>query len=155
MPASSDALPARLTRRRKWPFVFAAFAIFLAAGFYFLSRPVNGITVRGVPSCANCTVLAIAKALPEFQRELAAALKAENIGVDDMRCSGKMLGQSWGHLSYGEVTPFYCTVGSRSLIVDGGSHYLDADGRRLASYDKAMHDDAVAVDHPLPRWQWK
>ncbi len=56
----------------------------------------DGITVRSVPSCANCTVPAIAKALPEFQREMAAALKEENIGVDDMHCSGKMLGPSWG-----------------------------------------------------------
>jgi hypothetical protein len=155
MPASSDALPAHVARRRKWPFIFAALAVSLAAAFYFLSRPVDGITVRGIPSCANCTVLAIAKALPEFQRELDAALKEENIGADDMICSGKMLGRSWGHLSYGEVTPFYCTVGNRSLIVDGGNHYLDADGRRLTSYDQAMYDNAMAVDHPLPHWTWK
>ena len=155
MLAMSDALPARLTRRRKWPFIFAAAAFSLAIGFYFLGRPMDGITVRGVPSCANCTVIAIAHALPEFERELAAALKEENIGIDDMRCSGKMLGRSWGHLSYGEVTPFYCTVGSRSLIVDGGNHYLDADGRKLNSYDKAMYENAVAVDHPLPHWKWK
>jgi hypothetical protein len=58
-------------------------------------------------------------------------------------------------LSYGEVAPFYCTVGSRSLLVDGGNHYLDAEGRRLTSSDKAMYDNAVAVDHPLPHWQWK
>jgi hypothetical protein len=154
MPASSDALPARLTRRRKWPFVFAAVALSLGIGFYFLSRPVDGITVRGVPSCANCTVIAIASALPEFQRELATALKEENIGIDDMRCSGKMLGRSWEHLSYGEVTPFYCTVGSRKLTVDGGNHYLDEGGYRLTSYDKAMYDNAVAVEHPLPRWKW-
>lgn len=89
MPASSGALPARSARRRKWPFIFAAFAVSLAAAFYFLSRPVDGLTVRRIPSCANCTVLAIAKALPEFQRELDAALKEENIGVNDMRAPVK------------------------------------------------------------------
>ncbi len=133
----------------------AAFAVLATAGLYYLNKPIEGVTVRGDPSCANCTVLAIADALPELHRELLDAIKSENISINDISCSGKMLGPAWAHLSYGEVTPFYCQVGNRRLIVDGGNHYLDSEGRKLTSYDKAMYDNAVAVDHPLPHWMWK
>jgi len=154
LPHSSSALSLRAWGS-KWLVVLLGCAIFAAGSFYFLTRPIEGVTVRGVPSCANCTVLAIADALPDLRHELLNTLEKENIGVNDMRCSGHMLGRQWGHLSYGEVTPFYCQVGSRTLIVDGGNTYLDQEGKKLTSYDQAMYDNAVAVDHPLPHWKWK
>ena len=125
------------------------------SAFYYLHRPVSHVTVRGVPSCANCTVFAIADALPELRKELLGAIKAENISLNDIRCSGKMLGQQWGHLAYGEVTPYYCQVGHRQLIVDGGNTYLDREGNRLSTGDQATFEKAVAVDHPQPTWKWR
>jgi len=141
--------------RRRWPVALAALAILIPAAMYYLYRPVPRVVVRGVPSCANCTVFAIADALPALRKELLGAVKAENIGLNDISCSGDMLGQRWGHLAYGEVTPFYCQVGHRRLIVDGGNIYLDREGNKLPAGRQATYDNAVAVDHPLPTWKWR
>ena len=65
-----------------------------------------------------------------------------------------MLGPRWARLSYGEVMPFNCKVGDRTLFVDGGNHYLDGAGKRLDSWDQPLFDNAVAVEHPAVHWEW-
>lgn len=105
------------------------------------------------PQCANCSVEAIAAAVPALRREIDQALADEKLSRHNVECVGKRL-TAWPQLDGADSAPFYCRVGSRMLLVDAPNAYRDETGRKIVWGEDRWREKAVRFTFGKPRWKW-
>jgi hypothetical protein len=125
------------------------------------SSQYNIVAVPAEGDCAECTVLAMAKATPALHNEIVAAFAALGRAMpaaperdDDVSCAGHMLGRSWKQLDGAHVPPFYCAVAGRKLLVDAPTTYRDAEDRDIVWGSDGWRDRAARAVIRKPRWKW-
>jgi hypothetical protein len=105
------------------------------------------------PHCAECSVTAIADAVPALRREIDQALAEQGLGRNGLQCFGKRLA-AWPHLEGAESAPFYCKVGDRALLIDAPNGYRDETGRKIVWGEERWREKAVRFTFGTPRWRW-
>ena len=85
--------------------------------------------------------------------EISGELKKQNINAEKVVCIARRFGNQWVNLGGARAIPYNCTVGSRTLDIDGELHLYDAAGKELDM--EAPDAPAQATEYKRLNLMWK
>jgi hypothetical protein len=86
--------------------------------------------------------------------EIDAELKTQDLNPDNIVCIGCRFGNQWVNLGGARAIPYNCTVGNRTLDIDGELHLYDAAGKDLDMDDTTAPEQATEYKQLNLTWKW-
>ena len=97
-------------------------------------------------------VLVAVTSAPKLIAEIHAELKANDLKIEDVTCSGARFGNQWTYLGGGRAAPYECTIGKREIIIDANRTYFDSNGRKSGEYEPRR---AKTFQEIKFKWKWQ
>lgn len=99
-------------------------------------------------------VLRLAGQSRKLMNELASELATVGIQLSKVSWSGSRLGRQWKYLGGSKVIPYECSLGGKTLTLDGVLRFFDDEGKYLAINNPKVHDEAMYIAEDSPSWTW-
>ena len=102
-------------------------------------------------------VMRLARQNPKLIKEIEEIMRVQKVKPADISCEAGRFGNQWKHLGGGRSLPISCSIGKRSLGIDGDIEFLDARGKVIIGgmdNPKAFGRARNAREKNLS-WEWK
>jgi hypothetical protein len=99
-------------------------------------------------------VLRLAGQSLPLMTEITAALQAANAALSDLSWIGVRLGHQWTYLSGAWVQPYRCSIGGRTLTIEGTLRFFNNQAQLLDVDDPRTFDNARFISENAPLWKW-
>lgn len=86
--------------------------------------------------------------------ELNAELKAQNLQAERVICVGTRFGRHWANFGGARAIPYNCTVGTRTVDIEGDLKVYDAAGKELNIEDPDSAAKAATYKQLNLKWKW-
>ncbi len=129
----------------------SSFAAALAASAFM----VLGIgTAQAGGSISLDEVMEQLKGDPKLITELNAELKAQTLKAEAVICTGARFGSNWTELGGARAIPYDCTIGQRTIHIEGELHLYDEAGKELGMDAEDTPQKAMTYKELHLTWKW-